>query len=120
MIRRQVFTTPEASSTVDTSVLEGDYGEPLLSVFWKRLHSQLAEAVGGSDIELGMNCQDVEELPDGVLLRFEGGATVKAKCVLAADGIHSCKSSPPSSRFPFRRSLLNCFARPPQGCGAAS
>jgi 2-polyprenyl-6-methoxyphenol hydroxylase-like FAD-dependent oxidoreductase len=33
--------------------------------------------------------QDVEEQADGVLLRFEDGSTVKARCVLAADGVHS-------------------------------
>lgn len=27
-------------------VFEGKFGEPLLSVFWKTLHAQLAEAVG--------------------------------------------------------------------------
>lgn len=92
MIRRQTFIAPTGSNTVDTGVLEGEYGEPLLSVFWKRLHSQLAEAVGLDSIELGMNCLDVEESADGVLLKFEGGESVKAKCVLAADGIHSCES----------------------------
>jgi hypothetical protein len=57
VIRRQTFTTPNASSTDDLGGLEEQFGQPLLSVFWKRLHSQLAEAVGPELIQLGVNCQ---------------------------------------------------------------
>ena len=93
VIRRQTFQTPEGSTTVDTAGFERKHGQPLLSVFWKTLHSQLADAVGLEMIEMGCNCCDIVEEDDGVLIHFEDGRAVKAQCVLAADGIHSGNKS---------------------------
>jgi len=96
-------------------IFESKYKEPLLSVFWQTLHTQLAQAVleggreggregGGGDpvVVMGKACVDVvalgeegegEEEVGGeggrVLLMFDDGSRVKAQCVLAADGVHS-------------------------------
>jgi len=90
-IGRQIFTSTEGTTTMDTSRFEEEHGQPLLSVFWKTLHSQLAEAVGQEVIEMGCNCCDVVEEEDGVLICFEDGRSIRAQCVIAADGIHSGK-----------------------------
>jgi len=71
-------------------------------VFWKTLHTQLAQAVqeGRKEgpIVMGKACVDVvrleeEEEEEGeggrVMLTFDDGSRVKAQCVLAADGVHS-------------------------------
>ena len=77
-------------------------------MFWKTLHTQLAEAVGveggggggRGKIVMGRACVDVSPvLPEEgggggggggrVRLTFDDGSTVRAQCVLAADGVHS-------------------------------
>ncbi|KAM3567813.1 hypothetical protein VYU27_010048, partial [Nannochloropsis oceanica] len=115
VIRKQTFETPAQSVTEDTGIFESKYKEPLLSVFWQTLHTQLAQAVlegrreggregGGGDpvVVMGKACVDVvalgeeeegEEEAGGeggrVLLMFDDGSRVKAQCILAADGVHS-------------------------------
>ncbi|EWM21201.1 salicylate 1-monooxygenase, partial [Nannochloropsis gaditana] len=109
VIRKQTFNTPARNVTEDTGTFSSLYGEPLLSVFWKHLHGQLARAVreggkeggkegGGDDrgsILMGKACVDVVPFPEGgreggrVQLLFADGSTVRAQCVLAADGVHS-------------------------------
>jgi 2-polyprenyl-6-methoxyphenol hydroxylase-like FAD-dependent oxidoreductase len=90
----------------------GKYGEPLLSVFWQTLHAQLADAVGRGEIGMGKKCVEVVMLPEEgegeggtdththtdtkgkggrVRVCFEDGTSVRAQCVLAADGVHSGK-----------------------------
>ena len=86
--------------TEDTGVFVDKYGEPLLSVFWQTLHAQLADAVGREEIGMGKKCVEVvmlsEEEGGGkgegggrVRVCFEDGTSVRAQCVLAADGVHS-------------------------------
>ena len=91
VIERQTFDTPEKSETVDTLSFGKANGQPLMSVFWQRLHSQLAAEVGKENIILGKNCIDIKEMDDGnsVSLVFEDGETLETKFVLACDGIHS-------------------------------
>ena len=91
IIGRQTFDTPEKSETVDTLAFCEANGQPLMSVFWQRLHSQLAAEVGKENIILGKNCIDIKETQgsESVTLSFEDGETLETKFVLACDGIHS-------------------------------
>jgi len=45
--------------------------------------------VPGAWVRLGARCTDLEEHPDGALLRFADGSRVEADVVIGADGVHS-------------------------------
>lgn len=64
------------------------YAWPQLSIHRADLHQVLAAAVGDA-LVLGAKCAALEQDAEGVILRFENGASVRADAAIGCDGIHS-------------------------------
>ena len=72
-----------------SGVCEQLYGEQTYVVHRADLLDAVKSAVPAQWLRLGARCTAVEELPDGVLLRFADGSEAEADVVIGADGVHS-------------------------------
>ncbi|WP_406453030.1 FAD-dependent monooxygenase [Streptomyces sp. NBC_00876] len=65
------------------------YDAPYYTVHRADLHQALLSSIDNNVLHIGRRCVGVEELPEGVRLRFEDGSTYEADVVIGTDGIHS-------------------------------
>lgn len=71
---------------------EERYGSPFLAVHRADLQNVLVEAVRAAKpdaIQLSSRCVSVTPETDAVTLGFADGSSVRARCVVGADGVHS-------------------------------
>ncbi len=68
---------------------EAEYGGPYLNIHRADLHDILVSALPAGTLRLGYRLDGVDEVTDGVRLRFSNGETVEADIVIGADGINS-------------------------------
>ena len=68
---------------------EAKFGAPLLMFHRAELLAALAAAIPPESIHLGRKLVSVENLADGVRVRFSDDSEVTAEAVIGADGIHS-------------------------------
>jgi salicylate hydroxylase len=68
---------------------ERRFGSPYYVLHRADLHAALLQLVHPSSVHLGLRCVAIDEGPDEVELRFEGGLRHVADVVVGADGIHS-------------------------------
>jgi len=74
------------------AVTQQRYGTPHVMLHRGDLHGLLADAVRvlkPDAVKLGKRCVAISDMPDHTGVRFEDGETVRAACVIGADGIHS-------------------------------
>ncbi len=73
-------------------ISEQRYGSPYIFIHRGDLHRRLADAVRAykpDAIRLGARCIGLEQSADAVLLRSEGGQSVRGRLLIGADGAHS-------------------------------
>lgn len=87
-----LWITDEHLHPISRTALEPlirEFGLPNLGIHRGALQQLLVEALPEGAIHLGKGLQRLEEIAEGVELKFEDGTTAQAGVVIAADGIHS-------------------------------
>lgn len=69
--------------------IEARYGAPFLALHRADLHAALADAVPAPSVRLGHKLARIEQETHAVHLAFADGSHLRARAVIAADGVHS-------------------------------
>jgi 2-polyprenyl-6-methoxyphenol hydroxylase-like FAD-dependent oxidoreductase len=94
--------------------VEERYGAPYLFLHRADLHAAIGSVVAPGIVHLSSKLTGLEQHPDAVELTFADGSTVRADCVIGADGVHSLVREtllgPEQPRFTGRVAYRTTFA----------